>query len=71
VTFARTHCTLRPMINSKIGHAIILGLVSTIAFYLVFQFFDEQIPVFNSAVRLMLAVLISGYLIYRFLYRKM
>jgi purine-cytosine permease-like protein len=59
------------MINSKLGHAIILGIVSTIALYLVLNFFDEQVPVFNSAVRLMLAVLISGYLIYRFLYRKL
>lgn len=59
------------MVNSKLGHAIILGLVSTLALYLIFSYFDEYFPVFNSAVRGMLAILISGYLIYRFLYRKL
>lgn len=59
------------MSNSKYVHAAILGILGTITLYLLLSYFDDYVPVFNNAVRLMLAVLISGYLIYRFLYRKL
>ncbi len=59
------------MIDTKYLHAGIIGTLSSIFIYLLLTYFHGAIPVFNNAVRLMLAVLISGYLVYRFLYRRL
>lgn len=59
------------MPDTKYLHAAIIGILSSIFLYLLMTYFHGAIPVFNNAVRVMLSVLISGYLIYRFLYRRL
>jgi purine-cytosine permease-like protein len=59
------------MIDSKYLHAAIIGILSSIFLYLLLTYFQGYVPVFNNAVRIMLSVLISGYLIYRFIYRRL
>jgi hypothetical protein len=59
------------MLDTKYVHAAIIGILSSALLYLVMTYFNGAFPVFNNAVRVMLSVLISGYLIYRFLYRRL
>lgn len=59
------------MLDTKYVHAAIIGILGSVFLYLLLTYFHGAIPVFNNAVRIMLSVLITGYLVYRFLYRRL